>query len=75
MSNVLVHPACAVSPEAINTVERATGRIAVIVDGGRRISLISVKKAHNWCVRGKLSIGLDLARPGEDRTVVTPVHP
>ena len=41
---ILLHPVCTHSPEAVRRVERATGRVAVIVDG--RAILITVRAAQ-----------------------------
>lgn len=46
MSNVLVHPALATRPDAVGVLERATQRVAVVTDGGRRVTLLTVRECQ-----------------------------
>ena len=46
MSNVLVHPRLASSPDAVGVLERVTQRVAVVTDGGRRVTLLTVRECQ-----------------------------
>ncbi len=57
-ATIYLHPAASTSPERVASVERATGRVAVIRD--HRVELITVnpafslaKKKNNHVVRGR----------------------